>query len=372
MKLLSFRKFFPITRTKTYLNHASTGPLPLTAARAIEQVVQKYLYQADLPIDILWNEFEETRRIVAHFIGASKDEIAFVKNTSQGILIAMNSIPFKKGDQVIILTDAFPANLYPFYYLWPEVVKKFLKTGDGADFLNRLKRLVNKKTRAISIDWVNWLSGVKLDLEEIGDFCVRHNIYLIVDAIQGLGALEIDLKRLNIDFLTCGSSKWLCGPQGIGILYVNKRRLDELVLTNIGWLSAEIESFHKFIPLGPPKRTAARFEEGTKNLIGICGLKESIRILKRAGIKNIEKQIFDLTDRLLNHAREKKCEILSPFAKSLRSGIVSIRPRNMDVENVYHQLKREKIVVSLREGWLRISPHFYNTESEIKKILNYF
>ncbi len=368
MQIEKFRKFFPITKHTTYFNHASTGPLPITAARAIEDVVQKYVHWADIPIDILWGEFEGTREIIARFIGATEDEIAFVKNTSQGILIAMNSIPWQRGDNVIVLADAFAANLYPFYYLWPQIEKRFLKIGDGKNFLGRLKKVANRKTKAISIDWVNWLSGVKLDLKEIGDFCDRHNIFLIVDAIQGLGAFEINLKSLRIDFLTCGSSKWLCGPHGIGFLYVAKERLKELVPTNIGWLSAEVKTFHKLVPLGPLKKTAARFEEGTKNLMGICGLKECIKIFQKAGIKNIEKKVLYLTDLLIKKAQENNYEILSPTEKNLRSGIISMHPRHIDVKKTYERLIKNKIIVSLREGWLRISPHFYNTSAEIEKI----
>ncbi len=364
----SFRRYFPITRHTTYFNHASTGPLPSTAARVIQKLVQRYVHDADIPIELLWGEIESSRKVAAQLIHSSKDEIAFVKNTSQGIIIAMDSIPWKRGDNVVVLSDAFAANLYPFQYLWPDIEKRFVNTGDGLNFLARLQKTVNKKTRAISVDWVNWLTGVRLDLLTLGEFCRKRDMFLIVDAIQGLGALELDTKKLKIDFLACGSTKWLCGPQGVGFMYVAKERLGKLVPTNIGWLSAEIESFHKLVPLGPPKKTAARFEEGTKNLMGICALRECMKILLSAGIQNVEKKVFELTDLLIDLAQGRDFEIFTPTEKKVRSGIVSIRPRHSDVKRAYERLRKNGIIVSLREGWLRVSPHFYNTPSEIEKI----
>jgi selenocysteine lyase/cysteine desulfurase len=228
--------------------------------------------------------------------------------------------------------------------------------------------LVDRRTRAISIDWVNWLSGVRLDLEEIGEFCRKRGIVFMVDSMQGLGALRLDLSKTRVDFMMAGCSKWLLGPQGVGLLYVAQCRLAGLVPTNIGWLSAEISSFQKLLPLGPPKKSAARFEEGTKNLMGICGLKENLKLLMKVGMGEVENRVLSLTDLILEKAKQHDFEILSPLQRNVRSGIVSIRPRHIKVERAYDRLKRHKIIVSLREGWLRISPHFYNTPAEINRM----
>ncbi len=340
----------------------------MPAALAMQKVIDLYLYKVDIPIEIYFGEVESTRRLIAKFLRVTTDEIAFVKNTTQGILIAMNSIPWKKGDNVIVLSDAFAANLYPFRYLWPGVEKRYLKTGDGRNFLDRLKKLTNRKTKAVSVDYVNWLSGVRLDLKEISDFCQKRGIFLIVDAIQGLGALDIDLKNIKIDFLTAGISKWLLGPHGVGIFYVARDKVRRLVPNNIGWLSADVKTFYKLVPLPGPKKNAARFEEGTKNFIGICGFKECMKVFLDGGIDNIEQRVLYLTEIILEKAREWGFEILTPTNKKMRSGIVTIRPRNANVMKTYEKLRANNIIVSLREGWFRISPHFYNTESEINQM----
>lgn len=311
---------------------------------------------------------KETRELAADLLKASPSELAFVKNTSQGILIAMDSIPWRPGDNVVLLKDAFPANIYPWLNLLPEVEKRWLEL-NGEDFLERVSDCVDERTRAVSIDWVHYLIGKRFELTELGKLCRRKGIFLIIDAIQGLGALQIDLSQVKCDFLCAGGSKWLLSPHGIGILYVSKERFDELKPSNIGWLSAEWDNFENFKVTRPLKRGAARLEEGTVNLIGIYGMRESLKIILSVGLAEIEKRIIILTNTLAKGLLELDCEILTPLDSTLRSGILSFNSPHISTKELQNFFSQQGVVCSFREGWIRLSPHFYNTEEEVKLIL---
>ncbi|MCK4352167.1 aminotransferase class V-fold PLP-dependent enzyme [candidate division WOR-3 bacterium] len=365
LEIEKYRELFPVTKNFIHFNHASTGPLSKPAASAIKGLIdnlEKGLYN--------WEEVgsivEGTRKLASILLNVSSDEISFIKNTSQGILIAIGSIPWETGDNVVLMKDAFPANIYPWKYNLPDVEKRYVKLGDGKDFVAELSTTIDEHTKAITLDWVHFLSGVKVNLKEVSKLCKKHNTFLIVDAIQGLGALQIDLKKTQVDFLTSGASKWLFGPEGIGILYVSKKTIPKLKPFNIGWLSADWGNFENFTPK-PIKSSAARFEEGTRNLIGIVGLRENLKILLEAKLRNVEEKIMNLIDNLTSGFLERGIEILSPFKP--QSGIISFRKPKTESQKIFEKLKGEKIICSLRDDWLRFSPHFYNTIEEVNKVM---
>ena len=368
MDIEKVRELFPITKEKIYLNHASTGPLTTKARNAIETFLD--IEMEGNITEELFEDVEETREFAARLLGVDADEIAFVKNTSQGLIIPINALNWEKGTNVVLRKGGFPANIYPWMYILPDIEKKYVELKGSENFIEKCFSVVDDNTRAITVDWVDYLTGEQVDLEKLGDFCRKRGILLFVDGIQGLGAIKIDLSRIKVDFFSSGASKWLFGPLGIGILYISKMVLDRLKLTNTGWLSAEWDDLHNFSVLPSLKNSAARYEEGTKNFIGIYGFRENLKLMLETGPEKIEKRIFCLRDRLINGLREKGCEILSPLSKKKGSGIVTFKPVRTTSEKLAEELTEKKIIVSLREGWIRVSPHFYNTEDEIKELLN--
>jgi cysteine desulfurase/selenocysteine lyase len=369
MDIDNIRKLFPITEDKIYLNHASTGPLTTRARDAIDEILDVYQKEADVTKEMLDSVEEETHGLAAELLGVDNSEISLVKNTSQGIIIPMNAINWRDGSNVVLVKGGFPANISPWIFNLPEVEKRYVELDKGEKFLDKCASFVDDKTAAITVDWVDFLTGRRVNLQRLSDFCKEKGILLFVDGIQGLGAIKINLSEINVDFFSAGSSKWLFGPQGIGIMYISKRRLSELNNKNVGWLSLTWENFNNFSTLPPIKKSASRYEEGTRNLIGIYAFREHLKLFLEIGMDEIEKRIFYLRERVIEGLKKKGCEFLSPLNKEMGSGIVTFRTREMDSENLYQEFAQNNIVVSLREGFIRVSPHFYNTEDEIESFL---
>ena len=352
------RAEFPILRRYIYLDHAATGPLPLRSVAKMTQLLERMTFEV-IPPDEAFGLIEATRRELARLVGCSVEEIALIKNTTAGLLIAIGSIEFQPGDNVILQQGGFPANQYPWHYLLPQVEKRYLDPGQPIP--EQLDRLIDGRTRAVSVDLVDYLTGIRIDLEEIREL-LPDEVYLITDGIQAIGAVAVDLGP--VDFLTCGSGKWLLSPQGTGFLYVKREKLDRLRLTNIGWLSSEWKGFTE-LKIRPIRTTAARFEEGTPNLVGLAGMGESVRMLNSIGIEVIESSIRQLTRLIKDGVDREEFEVVTP---RLESGIVTLRPKR-EIKGYKERLDGAGIIVSERMGCLRISPHFYNTEAEIERLI---
>ncbi len=368
-KLDKIRRLFPVVKKLVYFNHAGNGPLPLPVIRQISSFCRKAGEQGAVPYLEAEKVVEETRELAARLMGVKPEEIAFVKNTSSGIIIAIGSIPWGRDDNLIMMADAFPANSYPYHLLLPEVKKRFVTSTELAAGPECIFRLVDKDTRAVALDWVHFLSGAKFDIAEISDFCKRGKIYLIIDVIQGLGAIGENFGKIGADFVVAGGGKWLLAPQGIGILYVNSRTLPSLRPFNLGWLSCHWEGFNQCFTPKPLKKTASRFEEGTKNYLGIYGLREALRLLLGFGLAEISERVYSLTKTLQEGLSGLGFEILTPSERERRAGIITGRKAGSDMVVLQRQLEERGFICSVRENWLRVSPHFYNTEEEVERFL---
>jgi len=266
------------------------------------------------------------------------------------------------------MQDAFPTNTYPFDYLLPQVEKRYTASAELVRDPESLSRLVDRHTRAVALDWVHFVTGARLDVAEITRFCRARAIYTLLDAMQGLGALDQSFQELGLDFVYAGGGKWLLGPQGSGILYVNRMTLPKLRATNLGWLSAQWEDFNHIYPRKPLKPGASRFEEGTKNYFGIYGLRESLRILLETGMRVVAARIRSLVERLRDRLLAKGFEVITPSAPDRHAGIISATRPGLDMARLFADLKQQGLVCSLRENCLRIAPHFYNTEEEAERL----
>lgn len=365
-KLERIRTLFPVVNRLVYLNHAGTGPLPLPVIREIERFCRKAAEQGSVPYQEAEGVVEKTRRLAARLMGVKPAEVAFVKNTSSGIIIAIGSIPWERDDNMVMMKDGFPSNSYPYHLLLPEVEKRFVTSAELTEGPECVFRLVDEHTRAIALDWVHFLSGARFDIEAVSRFCQERGIYFIVDAIQGLGAIATNFGKIGADFVVAGGGKWLLAPQGIGVMYVNSRVLPRLRPFNLGWLSCEWQEFNDCFTPRPLKKGARRFEEGTKNYIGIYGLQAALKILLGFGIDNINSRINGLIELLRARITTLGFEILTPEKITQRAGILACRRKGSNMVQLQQQLEERGIVVAVRENWLRVSPHFYNTEAEIE------
>jgi len=366
-QLNAFRGLLPVTRRCVYLNHASNGPLATTVVKAMNGYIERCSEYGEVPYPEAETAVENCRELAARLMGVRTDEIAFVKNASAGALIAIGSIEWQHGDNMIVMQDAFPVNVYPFDYLLPHVEKRHVTSAELAKGPECVFRLVDRHTRAIAIDWVHFLSGVRVEIGAVATFCRTRAIHILLDVMQGLGAVNQSFGELGVDFAYAGGGKWLLGPQGSGVLYVNSAILPRLKPANLGWLSAQWDDFNDIYTRKPLKPGASRYEEGTKNYIGIYGLRESLRILLDAGMSEVADRVQMLVQLVRRRLEERGFEIITPADPQRHAGIITACRPDIDASALFARLKQQGFLCSLRENRLRIAPHFYNTEEEVER-----
>ena len=344
--------------------------LPDRTKKAMIHLIEQLAAKGELNIDELLAMQGRFRESAGKLLNVGADEISFIRNTSEGLSIALHSIDWQAGDNMIVQEDAFPASLYLAHYCFPEVEKRYIPLGDGSQFYDRLERMIDARTRAVVIDYVHFLSGYRCDLVKLGEITRATNAYLIVDGIQGLGVVAINLEETPVDFFTAGGVKWMLSPSGTGIFYVRKEILNKLVPFHIGWASAEYEDISSLYPVRSLYQDARRFQPINENYVGMIGLTESISMFNEMGPKVIEQRVLQLTRQIRDVLEEMGFQILTPAEDQLRAGIVTFKHPSIATTALLDFLTQNKVACSLREGWLRFSIHFYNHEDEIEKVSN--
>lgn len=363
------RSRFPVTRNWIYMNHAGIAPISECVYRAMDDMLcdQTRNGMANLS---KWDEVcSRTRESAARLIGATASEIAFVKNTSEGILTVANGLTWREGDNVVIPDRGFPANVYPWVNLHSSGVEvRRIPEVDGRIPLRDLLNAVDDRTRVLSVSSVEFASGFRHDLRKIGRFCRERGVLFFVDVIQSLGVLSLDVEDAGVDFLSADAHKWLLGPEGVGVFYCAHRARPHLRVANLGWANVvDPRDFLSYDTTLLPD--ARRFECGTLNTVGIHGLSACLELLHRVGIERIETRVLSLTDRLCAGLEEKGCDVLSSRAPGEKSGIVVFHHAAVRTEAIYQKLCEARVVCAIRGGRIRLSPHFYNTEEEVDRVL---
>jgi len=371
------RSYFPyLKKGIIYFNHASTGPITTKVKERIEAFLTE---RSEEKIDDYYafkDVADETKTMIGEMINCEGDRIAFLDNTTNGIIWLAQGINWKSGDRIILNDVEFPANVYPFLQLKEKGVEvDFIKSKNGIVTAEEVIDAIKPDTKLISISFVQFLSGYRVDLEKIGKACKEHGIIFSVDAIQGLGAVRLDIEKCNIDFLASGTQKWLLGLQGLAFIYIRKELQDKMKTAPIGWLAVndawDLLNFDL-----TTKETAERFQPGTLNNLGIYAFNSSMKFLKEFGFDEIEKQVLSNSKYFIEQLASigYKSPLLSQPEKHL-SGIVSFSqkdgiPEGKSAEKIFEHLSSKKIVCSLREGYIRFAPHFYNTKQEIDKVVD--
>lgn len=305
---------------------------------------------------------------LASFLGApSPDLLALTGNTTQGLNIVAGGLPWKAGDRILLNRMEFPANIYPFLNL-----ERLGVTVDWADPVEGRLPLevfaarVTPRTRLIAISFVQFLNGYRADLGALGVFCRDRGIWLVVDGIQGVGAVPFDLAETPVDALACGGAKWLMWPMGTGFVYLGPRMLEAVQPVQAGWLGVKDAWNFRDYRLDFLD-TAERFEGGTLNWMGLSLAGRRVDRFLALGRESIWTRVRALADRLANGLQALGVEMLSPMEAGTRSGIVSIRVPSP--ERVHERLADSRVVLSLREGVLRFSPHVGNNDEDVDRAL---
>ena len=361
----SFRTEFPVSEKYIYLDHAGVAPVSDRVRVAVERFIAGSARSGAFDYPEWATQIAGIRALAARLLNAETSEIAFIRSTSHGMSLVAEGLAWNTGDNVIIYEKEFPSNLFPWLHLKRKGVEaRIVRAKNGRGKIDDMVSAIDGKTRLIAISSVQFATGFRVDLEQLGSICRRRGILLCVDAIQSLGVIPADVQRCSIDFLAADAHKWLMGPEGIGIFYCRKGLAEQLEPPLVGWKSVKDE-FAFEAPVFELKTDAQRFEEGSLNLMGIIGLGAAIGLLLEAGIEQIEQRVLDLGDLIIQEADARSYTVLSPRVRSERGGIVTVAGP-FDPAGVRERLREKGIMVNTRAGGIRISPHFYNTEKEIR------
>jgi len=369
--LSAIRKQFPFTKDIIYFNHAAYGPIPLDSLKETLKSYHTLTHRLDESTE--HHSFElldKIREIIAKLINSSADEIALTFNTSYGLNIVASGIEFKTGDEILLSDVEFPANVYPWLNLRKQGVKiRFLKSENGFFSIENFVKSINKKTKLLSLSFVQFFNGYKNDLEEIGKICRKNGVIFVVDGIQGVGSSVLDVKKSQIDFLSCGGQKWLLSVPGTGFFYCSRKFLNKLKPSFFGWLGVDWKvDFTDLLRYNlKPFKSARRFKIGSYSYSNLRTFYASLKLLEKIGIPKIQKQNLALLDRLVDYLEDSPYQIKSSLDPKHRSSIFSFSAKKG--EKLSEKLIKSNFIVSYREGLIRLSPHFYNTTQEIDRLI---
>ncbi len=356
---------FPIRERLIYLNHAGVAPLCRTAAQAMRDLADDALEYGSWHYDRWLAGYEGLRLATAKLIHAKPTEIAIVKNTSEGIAIIASGISWRTGDIVVAFLEEFPANYFPWKRLESIGVQvRWLSVFDPLDKIDEACR----GARLLAISFVQYLSGHRVDLNAIGAICASHQTFFFVDAIQGLGAFPLDVEAAHISALSADGHKWLLGPEGCGVMYIREDLQDQVEPVEFGWTNtAQYNDYSsRDMELRP---NAGRYECGTLNTIGCFGLRASVELLLEVGVETVAAAITERADQIWQGVTELGCETLGHRTPENAAGIVSFRKPGIDARLTMRSLKEQGFMAAPRQGWVRVSPHFYTTPADAANLL---
>lgn len=366
-----FRSEIPVAEHWTYLNHAAIGPMTRTGAERMGALARLVAETGDRRWPERADEGERVRRQVARLLGAREPhEVAFVGNTSEGLSAVAWGVDWHPGDNVVGPEPEFPANVYPWLSLTPLGVEyRRVPEREGRVEPADLLAAMDGRTRVVAVSWVQYASGHRVDLEPLAAACRDAGALLVVDAIQGVGALTFDVERAGVDACAVAAHKWLLGPEGLGVLYVSDRVIERLRSTRHGWRS--VASRFGWTEIDPtPADGALRFEAGTLNFAGMHALGASVDLLLALGPVRIEERVVALADRVARGLAERGFRLAEPRRSPREvSGIVAGTHPERGSAELTKELTQRGIVVSHRAGRLRVAPHGYNTDEEIDRLL---
>lgn len=366
------RSLFPATQKYTYLNSAAVSPMPTTAVDAVRSQLEDVALNGSLNYVEWVATKNRARELIAGMLNVSPYNVAFMRNTSDGMAAVASGMSWKPGDNIVSFAGEFPANFYAWRRLRDrfDVELRLVTEREGRIDLDELISLIDSNTRVVAISAVQYASGFTADLERISKAAHAVDALLVVDIIQGLGARGYDLPALGVDIASGASHKWMCAPEGCGIFYVSGEARERVDPAFIGWISVETpwdfedreQSF---------KPNALAWESGTGCSSLFYGLEQSAKLLTETGLDRIQGYLEELTDYLCELLAGKNYEILSSRAPGEKSSIVCIRHRNGFTSNqIAEHLEKEMIVVSPRGDRVRIAPHFYNNREEIERLVS--
>lgn len=368
------RKLFPVTQNYVYLNHAAVCPISIPVYERMQRHMRDVMENGAVNYREWLAAIKLARELSARLINARPDEIAFAPSTSAGLAMIANGVDWRAGDNIVTADCEFPANVVPWMRIKREfgVDVKMARERDCRLETEEILSLSDNRTRVVTLSFVEFASGFRNDLATIGRHCRERDVLFVVDAIQGLGALGIDVEACAIDALSADAHKFLLGPEGTALFYVSRRAMERVKPTLVGWLSVnDPDDYSNYDqPYAP---NARRFESGGLNTAGVAGLGAAIELFLQIGVEKIESYLLGLGDYLCERVRGELMDRGYRVASSRRDGeksaIICIEHEKYSAQELYHLLNDHRIITTPRSGRLRISPHFYNTREDIDRLI---
>ena len=360
------RDLFPVTRNLTYFNHAAVGSLSTRACEAMERQARDH---RDLGA-LHWREWyaiqDAAREKSAKLIGARTGEIALLKNTSEGLAFVAEGYRWRAGENVVTTAVEFPPNMAP----WKNLARRGVETRIARSLsIDDIEPLIDAKTRIVTVSSVAFHNGATADLASIGELCAQRGVLLCVDAIQSVGVLPIDVHRSGIAFLAADAHKWICGPEGAAMFFVAEEHRDRLDVLEYGWTNVVRPTRSYFDAPAALMADSRRFEAGTVNTNGVAGQLAAVELILEIGIETIAAETTRLANRLADGLSSAGFRIGSP--RPIRSGIVGACVDDPhELMRLHGALEKERIICAPREGMLRFSPHYYNDDDEVDRVVD--
>ena len=367
------KEFFDFSPT-VYLNCAYHGPFPRATVARIHQAIELKINPARMESHHFFDNTKSVRNRLAQLVNANPSDIALTNSATQGIGMVAAGLDFKSGDEVVIASNNFPSNLFTWLHLRRFGVRaKVLKPLDGYLRVEDVAAALTPRTRILALDWVSYLTGVRIDLAALGELAHQHGSLFVVDGTQGVGALELDVQALPIDVIAVGAYKWLLGPYSTGFAYLSPQVRDRLDLKVVNWLTVKGSEEFDSLPVEEfslPK-TAEIFDvPATANFLNLYALDASLEFVQRAGVRTVTEHCTQLLDRLGEGAMRRGLRLSAAWAPERRSTILCFQADSPEATKaLFDKLTAQHIAVSLRHGMIRVSPYLYNTEADIDRLL---
>jgi cysteine desulfurase / selenocysteine lyase len=376
-KFTEIRKLFPVTEKLVHLNNAAVSPCPPFIYREAVRVLEGYGTSGG-ELEAGWhNRLAEIRGSLARLVGAEPGEIFLSRNTSEGLILAARGFRWRPGDTVVCLQGEFPAVTVPLSLLAGQGVNLRLvpPRPDNTWALEDIEAALDPGVRMLVLSFVEFHTGFRHDLAALGRLCRERDIFFVVDGVQGVGALATDLHAWGVDLLSAAGHKWLLSPEGTGFVFLRREKLDRLDPLFCSWIS--LEDPFDFLARGvtearfdkPLRGDARRFEGGTLNVSGFTALGRSVETLLELGSGDIETHILSLGARAAAGLLEKGYEVTSPQGPGRRSGITCFRSRRRNNAELLAGLRICGFSLGFPCGSIRVSPHYYNNEDDIDRLL---
>lgn len=361
------RKRFPSASQSIFFDHASVGPISTGVVAAMDEVAQTHLIHGFQPS---WrDDMEVVRADAAVLVGSKTENIAFTQNTSFGLSLVANGLDWQSGDNVVLPATEFPSNYYPWMNLQNQGVEtRLVDAAAGHARIEDVIAAMDARTRVVAISAVQYSTGFRYDLRPLGEACQSRDALLVVDGTQCVGALTFDVSECHADVLAVSCHKWLLGPPGNGFTHINPRARERVRPSVVGWLTVP-EPFAFDYRLQFPQG-ADRYEPGTENVSGTLGMGAAIRLMLEFTPQWVEERVLAVTDAMAERLRSNGFDIMSDRTSRARSGILIFRHPARPAEELFETLIQAGVRCALRGGGIRFSPHFYNSDDEVRTALD--